>query len=113
MSLSLPILSVGNCRPGHPWGMSEIAATYLNKTLYRTAIRSPVRISISYQRFLQINKLSCNECAALQGQLQRLTNCRTSILPNVPVYPSSRSPFNYTDDLQDKTQLQKQIKHIK
>lgn len=68
--------------PGHPWGVSEIAATYLNKTLYRGAIRPPIRIPTS----IQINKLSCNECAALQGQPPRLTNCPTSSLPNVPVY---------------------------
>lgn len=89
MSVSLPILSVGNCRPGHPWGVSEIAATYLNKTLYRGAIRPPIRIPTS----IQINKLSCNECAALQGQPPRLTNCPTSSLPNVPVYILWYSPL--------------------
>jgi len=73
MSLSLLILSVGSYRPGHPWGASWIAATYLNKTLYRAAIHPPLRISpttLSYQ----INKLSCTECTALQGRLRCLTN---------------------------------------
>jgi len=41
MFLSLAVLSVGSYRPGHPWGASRIAATYLNKTACRAAIRLP------------------------------------------------------------------------
>lgn len=93
MSLSLPILSVGSYRPGHPWGASWIAATYLNKTLYRVAIHPPtLRISPTTP-FYQINKLSCTGCTALQGRLRCLTNCPACPLCNWYFHSTSHCHF--------------------